>query len=69
MSAINYSRISCPYSAEPIAECECQNCVIARLDHEYELWREGVAGMRVMVAAVSIVAVAFVYGVFRLVSR
>jgi hypothetical protein len=69
MSAINYSRIACPYSAEPIAECECQNCVIARLDHEYELWREGVAGMRVMVAAVSIVAVAFVYGVFRLVSR
>lgn len=36
---IDYSRVTCPVSLEVIADCECQNCVLARLEEDYEGWK------------------------------
>lgn len=40
MKVLNYAHIVCPVSGEPINECECQNCVIARMEDDYRVWVE-----------------------------
>jgi hypothetical protein len=38
MNTVNYSNITCPVSLQVIADCDCQNCVVARIDADYETW-------------------------------
>lgn len=38
---LDFSRITCPVSLNVIDECDCQNCILARMEADYEEWREG----------------------------
>jgi hypothetical protein len=61
MTTLNYSNITCPVSMQVIAQCDCQNCVIARMDSEFEKWesdREFTFAVRVALGSLTLLVAA-----------